>query len=91
MDVFIIGIRPFVKDEQDLELCRAVFEFGLKRIGQDGFDLAVSLRDRYRFELVREELFDQRDDLIDAQVDTLFGFGMNKEDGTVGFDLSNDR
>ena len=35
VNVFVIGIRPFIEDKKDLKLSRTVFKIGLKGISED--------------------------------------------------------
>ena len=39
---------------------------------------------------MRKELFNQRDDLIGAFVDALFGYRVGPKDGAVDFDFGNE-
>lgn len=39
---------------------------------------------------MREEFFDERNDLIDAPVETLFGLRVDEKDRAVGFNFSDE-
>ena len=46
------------------------------------------MRDEHRVKFVREELFDERNDLISAQVNTLFSLRMDEKNRAVDFSFS---
>ena len=54
------------------------------------FDFTVLLRDFDMFEAVDVMFFDKRNNLIGAQVNPLFGFGVSDEDGAVDLSLSDE-
>ena len=88
--IFFIIVGPFIEDEKDRKRSRAIFKFRLERVSEDGFGFTIFLKDGDGFKFMREEFFDERNDLIDAQIDTLFGFRVNKKDGAVGFNFSDE-
>ena len=91
MNIFLIGVRPFIEDKEDLELCRAIFEVGLEAVSEDRFGFAVGLGNKDRFKFMGEELFNERDDKIGTFVDALFGDRVGPKDGAVDFDFGNQR
>ena len=68
MNILVIGIRPLVKDEEDLQRGGAVFKFRLEAVGKNMFNLTVLLRDFDMFEAMGVMFFDNRDHLIGAKV-----------------------
>ena len=91
MHIFIVRVRPFVEDKEDLELRGAIFKVRLEAVGKDRFRLAVSLRDRDMLQFVGEELLDEGNNLISTFVDTLFGDRVGPKDGAIDFDFRNQR
>lgn len=89
--IFVVIVVPLIEDEKDGKRGGTIFEFGLERISEDGFGFAIFLLDSNVFKFMGEELFDERDDLVDAQVETLFGLRVDKKDGAVGFNFSDEK
>ena len=85
MDIFVIGVRPFIEDEKDLQISGTVFEFGFESIDERVFDLAIFLRDFDVFETVDEMLFEERNNLIGAHILTEAGLGVSEKDRAVDF------
>ena len=68
VNIFVVRIRPFVKDEEDLQGGWAVFKFGLEAVGEDMFNLTVLLGDFDMFKAMGIMFFDERNNLISAQI-----------------------
>ncbi len=62
----------------------------MEAVGQGMFDFAVSLGDFDMFEAVGEMLFDERDDLIGAQIQGLFGDRADESNGAIDFCFSDE-